>query len=57
MRMPRINSEIKRFVSKVIDTELTNTNITGIISITEVDTAKDFSNSKIYVSILRFSKY
>lgn len=52
MRMLKINSEIKKLVSKIIDTELNNSNITGMITIQEVDTAADFSQAKIYVSML-----
>ncbi len=52
MRMLKINSEIKKLVSKIIDTELNNSNITGMITVQEVNTAADFSNSKIYVSML-----
>lgn len=52
MRMLKINSEIQKLVSKIIDKELNNSNITGIITIQEVTTAADFSNSKIYVSMM-----
>lgn len=52
MRMLKVNSEIKKLVSRIIDTELNNTNITGLITVQEVDTAADFSNAKIYVSML-----
>lgn len=52
MRMLQVNSEIKKLVSKIISTELNNTNITGLITVQAVDTAADFSNSKIYVSML-----
>ena len=51
MRMLKINSEIKKVVSKIIDTELNNSNITGLITVQEVDTSADFSNAKIYVSM------
>ncbi len=52
MRMLKINSEIKKLVSKIIDTELNNANITGLITVQAVETYADFSHSKIYVSIL-----
>lgn len=52
MRMLKINSEIKKSVSKIIDTELRSSNLTGLITVNEVDTAKDFSNAKIYITIL-----
>lgn len=51
-RMERVNSSIKRELSNIISRELTNTNITGIITVNKVDTAPDFSNSKVYVSMI-----
>ncbi len=52
MRMLKVNSEIQKLVSKIIDTELNNVNITGLITVQAVNTAADFSHSKIYVSIM-----
>ena len=46
-RMERVNSSIKRELSNIISRELTNTNITGLITVNKVDTAPDFSNSKV----------
>ena len=51
-RMERVNSSIKRELSNIISRELNNTNITGIITVNKVDTAPDFSNSKVYVSMI-----
>ena len=51
-RMERVNSSIKRELSNIISRELTNTNITGLITVNKVDTALDFSNSKVYVSMI-----
>ena len=51
-RMERVNSSIKRELSNIISRELTNTNITGLITVNKVDTAPDFSNSKVYVSMI-----
>lgn len=51
-RMERANSSIKRELSNIISRELTNTNITGLITVNKVDTAPDFSNSKVYVSMI-----
>jgi ribosome-binding factor A len=50
--MERVNSSIKRELSNIISRELTNTNITGLITVNKVDTAPDFSNSKVYVSMI-----
>ncbi len=52
MRMLKVNSEIQKLVSKIIDIELKNSNITGLITVQDVDTYADFSHSKIYVSIM-----
>ena len=51
-RMEKVNSSIKRELSNIISRELTNTNITGLITVNKVDTAPDFSNSKVYVSMI-----
>ena len=51
-RMERVNSSIKRELSNIISRELTNTNITGLITVNKVDTAPGFSNSKVYVSMI-----
>jgi ribosome-binding factor A len=51
-RMERVNSSIKRELSNIISRELTNTNITGLITVNKVDTAPDFSNSKVYVTMI-----
>ena len=51
-RMERVNSSIKRELSNIISRELTNTNITGLITVNKVDTAPDFGNSKVYVSMI-----
>jgi ribosome-binding factor A len=50
--MERVNSSIKRELSNIISRELTNTNITGLITVNKVDTAPDFSNSKVYVTMI-----
>lgn len=52
MRMLKVNSEIQKLVSKIITVELKNSNITGLITVQDVDTFADFSHSKIYVSIM-----
>ena len=50
-RMSRVNSEIQKYLATIIsrfdDVELS----TALISIMKVDTASDFSFSKIYVSV------
>ncbi|MGP1608777.1 MAG: 30S ribosome-binding factor RbfA [Clostridium sp.] len=51
-RMDKVNSSIKRELAPIIDNELRNTNITGLITINKVDTSPDFSKAKIYISML-----
>lgn len=50
-RINRINQEIKREISEIIR-ELKDPRISGMTSVTAVDTAKDLRNAKIYISVL-----
>lgn len=51
MMVDRINEDIKYYVSKTIREDIKNPRITGVISITSVNTTKDLRYAKIYVSI------
>ena len=51
-RLGRINEELKKELSKIINYELKNPNITGMISVTKVKVTPDLKYAKIYVSIL-----
>ena len=51
-RMDRVNEELKREISLVIDRNLKNPNITGIISVTKVKTSPDLKSAKVYISLL-----
>lgn len=51
-RMDKVNATLKKELAPIIDNELRNTNITGLITINKVDTAPDFSVSKIYISMI-----
>ena len=51
-RMNKVDEEFKRELSKIIDQDLKNPNITGMISVTKVKTSPDLKSSKVYVSIL-----
>jgi len=51
-RINIINAEIQKAVSEIITYELQNPLITGIVSVTKVDTTNDLDYSKIYISIL-----
>ena len=40
-RMDKVNEELKKEISVIIDQDLRNQNITGLISVTKVKTAPD----------------
>ena len=54
MRTERIDEDIKYFLSKIIREDLKNPKITGLISITSVNTTKDLRYCKVYVSIFHY---
>ena len=51
-RMQKVDEEFKRELSKIIDQDLKNPNITGLISVMKVKTSPDLKNAKVYISIL-----
>ena len=51
-RIERINEEIKKAVSMFIQNDLKDPIITGLITVTRVDTTNDLNYTKIYLSIL-----
>lgn len=51
-RLNRINEELKKEISHIIDFELKNSNVTGLISVTKVKVTPDLKYAKVYVSIL-----
>ena len=51
-RLARINEELKREVSNIINYEVKNSNVTGMISITKVKTTPDLRYAKISVSVI-----
>ena len=48
----RVNEELKREVSNIINYEVKNSNVTGMISVTKVKTTPDFKYAKVSVSII-----
>lgn len=50
VRIERINSEIQKVVSHIIDTEIRDPQIDAIISVSAVETTPDLSYSRIYIS-------
>ena len=51
-RFGRIDEEFKREISQIINYELKNPNVTGMISVTKVKVTTDLSYAKVAVSIL-----
>lgn len=51
-RMERVNEEFKRELGKIIDQDLKNPNITGLISVTKVKVSPDLKTARVYISIL-----
>ena len=51
-RMERVDEEFKRELSKIIDQDLKNPNITGLISVTKVKTSSDLKTARVCISIL-----
>ena len=51
-RLERINEELKKEISHIINYDLKNPNVTGMISVTRANITPDLKYAKIYVSIL-----
>ena len=51
-RMSKVDEEFKREIGKIIDQDLKNTNITGLISVTKVKVSPDLKSARVYISIL-----
>ena len=51
-RLNRINEELKREISNIINYEVTNSNVTGIVSVTSVKISPDLRHARVSVSIL-----
>lgn len=55
-RMDRVEEELKREISNIINYELTNTNITGMVSVTKVKVTPDLRYARVFVSMLNSNK-
>lgn len=51
LRIERINEELKRQIGRIINNEVKNSNITGMITVTKVKTTPDLRYARVYVSI------
>lgn len=50
-RLGRVNEELKKEISHVINFELENSKVTGMVSVTRVKITPDLRYAKVYVSI------
>ena len=51
-RMDKINEELRKELSIIIDNNLKNPHITGMISVTKVKTSPDLRYARVYISLL-----
>ena len=51
-RLGRVNEEIRKALSQIIDYEVKNPDVTGMISVTKEKVTPDLKYAKVYVSIL-----
>lgn len=51
-RLSRINEELRKELSQVINYELKNPDVTGMVSVTKVKITSDLKYAKVYVSVL-----
>ena len=50
VRIDRINSELQKAISHIIDNELRDPQINAIISVSEVETTPDLSYARVYIT-------
>ena len=55
-RMARIEEELKKEISNIINYELNNSNITGMVSVTKVKVTPDLQYARVYVSMINGNK-
>ncbi len=51
-KLDRINEELKREISNIINYELKNSKVTGLISVTKVKTTPDLRYARVWISAL-----
>lgn len=51
-RMNKVNEEIKKEISSIISNEVKNPHLTGLISVTKVNTSPDLKYARVYVSMI-----
>lgn len=50
-RMNKIDEEVKKEISNIINNDMKNQNITGLISVTKVKVTSDLKIARVYISI------
>lgn len=50
VRLERINSEIRKAISNILDNDLRDPQIDTIISVSSVDITPDLANAKVYIT-------
>ena len=50
-RLARVNSEIKKALSKILAEDIHDPRLTGLITVMDVDTSNDLSHCKVLISI------
>ena len=51
-RLNQIDEELRKEISNIISYKIKNPKITGLISVTKVDTTPDLSYARVFISIL-----
>lgn len=55
-RIDKVNTELQRTISEIINNRLKDPRISGIISVLRVETAADLKHAKVYLSIFNKDK-
>mgnify|MGYP001090768514 CR=1 FL=1 len=50
-RTDRLNSEMRKVIADVIDNKIKDPRVTQMVSVTNVEVAKDLKTAKVYLSI------
>ncbi|MGB3129597.1 MAG: 30S ribosome-binding factor RbfA [Dehalococcoidia bacterium] len=51
-RMARVNDVIRREISELLMREIRDPRLSGLLSVTEVDTSPDLRSAKVFVSVM-----
>ena len=55
-RLSRIEEELKKEMSNIINYDLRNSNITGMVSVTKVKVSPDLSRARVFVTMYNSNK-